>query len=1039
MQDYVCINNPLHINQMKMMIKRFNLAEILAQLLVALFLSVLIALQSVSAQTTCSSTDIDQDNDGLIDICDLEGLNDIRDNPSGSGTVEQGCSSTCTGFELTRDLDFNNNASYRDATTNKTTWTKGEGWEPIINFSATFNGNGYTISHLMINRSSDQIGLFRNTQNSSTITAVGLLNMNITGRSIVGGLVGSNFGTITKSYTTSVVFRPSSTGGGLVGNNSRSGNIINSCATGDVNSKGHNIGGLVGFNSGNIINSCATGDVNGGRSDVGGLAGENRGSITTSYATGNVNGQGNINNIGGLVGYNNKGTITNSYATGSVSGSGDNIRVGGLVGATFEASTIKNSYATGSVSGSGNNIVTGGLVGVLSTDGTITKSYWLDSSASSGGTNVNDTETERTVEQLTSPTTPATVSTDAYHDWSPSVWDFGTSDQFPVIKASGSDILTNLPLCTLSIPNEDGDDVKHAMDIDKDNDGLIEICDVEGLDAIRNNLTGSGSTEQGCRSGGCIGFELARSLDFTDNGSYRPATNEATYTVTTSTDVGWQPIGSSFSNFFRATFNGNDYTISNLMINESNQNVAGLFGYVQSSEITNLGLLDVEISGLNRVGSLVGRNRGTIARCYATGTVSGFSSVGGLVGLNSFNSRLGITGSITTSHAIVSVSGTSDDIGGLVAFNNGIITDSYATGNVTGTRFNVGGLVGWNGRNITYSYSTGNVDGGDDVGGLVGENQNNITYSYATGDVDGNNNNIGGLVGYNANRITSSYAIGDVDGNNDNIGGLVGENDGTITNSYATAKVNGDDWVGGLVGKSDGTITNSYATGATTAARPRTGGLVGELLTSGMIEYSYWLSGSASTGGGNVSTDAKKTAEELKSPTRAEGIYSNWNSDDDNDDWDFGTSDQFPVLKYPDGNLIPGQGTTLTGSSLRESLRELEIPEVRTTSSQIFGVSTNNYVVTIFLPTGTTERRIVLRLKAYNPDAEIQIFREGDPTDYFAGKMSGDESLPIVVGEDTKLTIRVNKPDTDYTLTFRVEELEGIQIRVKVFLEGPLQ
>ena len=477
-----------------MMIKRLNLAEISAQLLVALLLSALIALQSVSAQTTCSSTDIDQDNDGLIEICDLEGLNDIRDNPSGSGTMEQGCSSTCTGFELTKDLDFNDDASYRDATTNKTTWTKGEGWEPIINFSATFNGNGYTISHLMINRSSDQIGLFRNTQSSSTITAVGLLNMNITGRSLVGGLVGANFGTITKSYTTSVVFKPSSTGGGLVGNNSRSGNITNSCATGDVNSKGHNIGGLVGFNSGNITNSCATGDVNGGRSDVGGLAGENRGSITTSYATGNVNGQGNINNIGGLVGYNNKGNITNSYATGSVSGSGDNIRVGGLVGATFEASTIENSYATGSVSGSGNNIVTGGLVGVLSTDGTITKSYWLDSSASSGGTNVNNTETERTVEQLTSPTTPATVSTDAYHDWSPSVWDFGNANQFPTIRNSANDILTNnLPLCTLNIPDNDGDGVKHAVDIDKDGDGLIEICDLEGLDEIRNNLAGSGT------------------------------------------------------------------------------------------------------------------------------------------------------------------------------------------------------------------------------------------------------------------------------------------------------------------------------------------------------------------------------------------------------------------------------------------------------------------------------------------------------------------------------------------------------------------
>ena len=989
MQDYVCINNPLHINQIKMMIKRLNLAEILAQLLVALLLSALIALQSVSAQTTCSPTDIDQDNDGLIEICDLEGLNDIRDNPSGSGTVEQGCSSTCTGFELTRDLDFNNDASYRDATTNKTTWTKGEGWEPIINFSATFNGNGYTISHLMINRSSDQIGLFRNTQSSTTITAVGLLNMNITGRSIVGGLVGANFGTITKSYTTSVVFKPSSTGGGLVGNNSRSGNITNSCATGDVNSKGHNIGGLVGFNSGNITNSCATGDVNGGRSDVGGLAGENRGSITTSYATGNVNGQGNINNIGGLVGYNNKGNITNSYATGSVSGSGDDIRVGGLVGATFETSTIENSYATGSVSGSGNNIDTGGLVGVLSTDGTITKSYWLDSSASSGGTNVNDTETERTVEQLTSPTTPATVSTDAYHDWSPSVWDFGTSNQFPIIKASGSDILTNLPLCTLSISNEDGDDVKHAMDIDKDNDGLIEICDVEGLDAIRNNLTGSGSTEQGCRSGGCIGFELARSLDFTDNNSYRPATNEATYTVTTSTDVGWQPIGSSFSNSFSATFNGNDHTISNLMINRSNQSVSGLFGYAQNSEINNLGLLDVNISGPNRVGSLVGRNRGSITRCYATGTVSGPTNVGGLVGENSSGRGSGVVGSITHSHATVSVSGPTS-VGGLVANNNGIITDSYATGNVAGNRF---------------------------VGGLVGSNFNTIARSYTTGDVRGTTNldsqTIGGLVGRNDASIINSYATGPVIGR-DIVGGLVGLNmsdNSLIMNSYATGSAtvffSGITSHGGLVGRHDkGTITNSYA--------------IGRLVN-------------------RVPMEVKRTTEELKSPVRPgttqTDVYYRWMTAD----WDFGTSDQFPVLRDSDGNLIPGQGTNIAGSSLRESLRELEIPGFRTTSSQIFGVSTNNYVVTIFLREGITTDSIVLRLKAYNPDAEIQIFKEGDPTDYFEGKMSGDESLPVVVGAETKLTIMVDEPDTDYTLTFRVEEIRGINIRVKVFLEGPLQ
>ena len=114
------------ISQMKMMIKRFNLARILAQVLCVLFLLALVGIQSVSAQTTCLSTDIDQDNNDLIDICDLEGLNAIRNNLSGSGTMEQGCSSTCTGFELTKDLDFNNASSYRSGNIN-TAWTMGDG------------------------------------------------------------------------------------------------------------------------------------------------------------------------------------------------------------------------------------------------------------------------------------------------------------------------------------------------------------------------------------------------------------------------------------------------------------------------------------------------------------------------------------------------------------------------------------------------------------------------------------------------------------------------------------------------------------------------------------------------------------------------------------------------------------------------------------------------------------------------------------------------------------------------------------------------
>ena len=240
-----------------MMIKRLNLAEISAQLLVALLLSAFIALQSVSAQTTCSSDDIDQDDDGLIEICDLEGLNDIRDNPSGSGTVEQGCSSTCTGFELTRDLDFNNDASYRDATTNQAKWAEGDvvggGWQPIgtsqAPFSATFNGNDYTISNLYINRAStDFVGLFGYTTSTSNLTSVGLLNADVIGQNKVGGLVGEHGGAITKSYVTGGVFGTGMNIGGLVGNSGENSTITSSCTTAAVTAWGNRVGGLVGFN-----------------------------------------------------------------------------------------------------------------------------------------------------------------------------------------------------------------------------------------------------------------------------------------------------------------------------------------------------------------------------------------------------------------------------------------------------------------------------------------------------------------------------------------------------------------------------------------------------------------------------------------------------------------------------------------------------------------------------------------------------------------------------------------------------------------------
>ena len=345
---------------------------------------------------------------------------------------------------------------------------------------------------------------------------------------------------------------------------------------------------------------------------------------------------------------------------------------------------------------------------------------------------------------------------------------------------------TTLPPCTESLSGlpeyqEDDDGVDQDVDVDKDGDGLIEICDLEGLNEMRYALDGAGYTtstmaipnSMGCSST-CTGFELTRNLSFTDNDSYRMPANRVEYTD----GNGWEPIGTLGSRF-NTKFEGNGHTISNLRINRSTSDI-GLFGFTDvMADIANIGLPNVRIIGRTQTGGLVGTSIGSITNSYATGSVSGDSWVGGLVGQGG--------DSITNSHAAVFVKGR-NQAGGLAGQSSGSITNSYATGSVEGTD-NVGGLIGFNtGSSITNSYATGSVEGTDNVGGLIGFNTgSSITNSYATGSVEGTDN-VGGLVGQSSGSITNSYATGSVEGT-ENVDGLVGQSSGSITNSSATTIV----------------------------------------------------------------------------------------------------------------------------------------------------------------------------------------------------------------------------------------------------------
>jgi hypothetical protein len=323
---------------------------------------------------------------------------------------------------------------------------------------------------------------------------------------------------------------------------------------------------------------------------------------------------------------------------------------------------------------------------------------------------------------------------------------------------------------------------------------------------------------------------------------------------------GWTPIGNATTSF-NGTYDGQGFAISGLYINRPTANYIGLFGYTGSSAILQSIILeDVNITGKQEIGGLIGVNSGTIKNCYVTGSVEGINHVGGLVGSN-------IAGLIENSCSSSDVTGTETRIGGLVGWNlTGTIENSYSTGNVSGTN-NVGGLVGHNwglSSEITNSYATGSVSGTGNVGGLIGENrEGTIENSYATGSVSGNgtelNVGVGGLIGKNEGMVTKSNATGSIKGVN-NVGGLIGWHQvGTIENSYASGTVSGDTKVGGLVGWNGNNVGKSYASGTVNGVN-NVGGLVGQndyIVVNSYATGAVTGTGSGSNVGGLVGNNQK--------------------------------------------------------------------------------------------------------------------------------------------------------------------------------------
>lgn len=541
-------------------------------------------------------------------------------------------------------------------------WNEGKGFIPVgkqgAEFRGTFDGNGYEIRQLTINRpDEDAVGLF-GLSNSANFQRIKLEDANITGRYYtgtavgwllqgvilnsfasgkvvgslgVGGLIGRATNSTIESLNTSIgVYSNVKAAGGVVGLLERS-DVSDSHSNGDIFGLTE-AGGLIGSSEdGNISNSTTSSKVEGNNDkfrsrSTGGFIGiHTGGEITASHASGTVSSNGG--SIGGFVGTNH-GNISNSYSVGQVIGGEE--RAGGFAGSMHEG-IISNSYSTGSVTGEGQSY--GGFIGSISS-GEIIDSYASGNVTSMsdyvggfcgsfGGDHIRNSSASGDVD-----------GRQFIGGFIGSTWGSGeisNSKAHGIVNGTGG-------LVGGFVGNNDGSVITES--------------------SSTSVVTGSGDYV-----GGFAGFN---NKDIYNSSAKGNVDGSGDY-------VG----GFAGMNLERVIRSYSDNEVSG-----AGENIGGLIGY-SGGTVSESYALGKVLNGQNNVGGLLGSLDGELIDSYSLAPVHGETNVGGLVGKN-FE-----IGSIYTSYSAGKVTG-SQQAGGLVGYNDGVTENNYWNVEISGENEAVG-------------------------------------------------------------------------------------------------------------------------------------------------------------------------------------------------------------------------------------------------------------------------------------------------------------------------------------------------------------
>ena len=448
-------------------------------------------------------------------------------------------------------------------------------------------------------------------------------------------------------------------------------------------------------------------------------------------------------------------------------------------------------------------------------------------------------------------------------------------------RTDGSKFFEYSPGVVTSYIDSDNDGMEDSIDVDDNNNGLLDIRTAEEFNNMRNNLTGY-------RANTTYKFNKYRSKLTVSHigalGGYNGANNYyctrdrfrllgfvaisqplrlCGYEIMNDIDLSgypnWQPIGSS-DDPFKAIFEGNGYTISNLTINRGSSSDVGLFAKLDKAIVQNVNFENVNIIADSTVGTVAG----TATASYfeniklKSGSVraNNGASIGGLVGVfqnyatgyyqnryfgrrvayklsnaaRNVHNRLDITARYTGS-------GIRKGVGGLVGASQAsyiIQSSSNATINVSANISDVGGLVGSLTVNPALDNDRINSPNSDDnitvpINGtvIIPILQNGAPVNRAERSIVRQSFSAGRII------IPANEALV--------VGGLAGRNNkyGIITNSFSTVNITGTigsrtnsavptKAIGGLIGYNNGHVGSTYATGSITNTNvANVGGLIG--------------------------------------------------------------------------------------------------------------------------------------------------------------------------------------------------------------------